>query len=395
MERVYFAACTLGLEEVLAAELRDLGADPVEAGRGGVRFAGDARLAMKACLWLRSAIRVQEEIAPEEVHDERQLYDLVRGIEWEQFIGCDDTLAVDASLRDSFLTHSQFASRLVKDAVVDRFRDREGRRPDVDPDDPALPLRLHLARDVATIYADLSGESLHKRGYRDVQVKSPLNEAIAAGLLLASDWDRRSSVCDPMCGSATILIEAAWITGDRAPGLSRRFAFERWQDLDRSAWQELREEARLRAERGRAAMPVFLGADRHPGAVSIARRSTRAAGVAKEVQVAECDITRFTPSRPPTFVMTNPPYGERIGEGDDLERSWRALGDFLRRWPGLVAWVLSGNPETTRFMKLATSRKLPVRNGPIDCRLLRYEIDPLDADSTVARKKLPGREDGE
>lgn len=391
MSRRYFAACTLGLEEVLQSELAALGATAFEPGRGGVRFAGDTRIAMAACLWLRSAIRVQEEITIDEVHSEEQLYQLVRAVRWERFLGCDDTLAVDAALRDSFLTHSRYAAQLVKDAIVDRFRDRDGRRPSVDTADPVLPVFLHLARNSATLYVDHGGESLHKRGYRDVQVKSPLNESLAAGLLLASDWDRRSPLCDPMCGSATILIEAAWLAGDRAPGLNRRFAFERWRDFDSATWQSLLAEAKARAQRGAAAIPPLEGADRHGGAIGIARRSVRAAGVERAIRLVESDVATYVPGIAPRMVVTNPPYGERIGEGDDLEASWRSLGEFFRRWPGLTAWVLSGNPETTRFLRLSASRKLVVRNGPIDCRFLRYEIDADREPAPMpAKKRLPG-----
>jgi putative N6-adenine-specific DNA methylase len=374
--RDYYVACTLGLEGVLAEEVRALGAVSVHDKRGGVRARADDAFGMRACLWLRSATRVQEEVVRGRVHDEDQLYELVRHVEWERWIGCDDTLAVDATVKDSFLTHSQFASRLVKDAIVDRFRDLEGRRPDVDPVDPALPVKLHLWRNEATIYVDHAGASLHKRGYREVQVKSPLNEAIAAGLLLASDWDRRSPVVDPMCGSGTFLIEAAAIATDRAPGLLRSFAFERWAGLDRGAWLAHRDDARRRAAEGSKANAVMMaGCDAHPGAVAIARRSIADAQLTAHVDVVHSEVSRFEPKTAPRFVVTNPPYGDRIGEGEQLETSWRNLGDFLHRYPGLIAWVLSGNPELTRYLHLSASRKLPVHNGPIDCRFLRYEVD--------------------
>ncbi len=391
MSRRYFAACTLGLEEVLQNELVALGATDCEPGRGGVRFAGEARIGTAACLWLRSAIRVQEEITSDDVREESHLYELVRAVRWERFIGCDDTLAVDVALRDSFLTHSRYAAQLVKDAIVDRFRDREGRRPSVDTASPVLPVFVHLAQDRATLYVDLAGESLHKRGYHDVQVKSPLNESIAAGLLLASDWDRRSVLCDPMCGSATFLVEAAWLAGDRAPGLRRRFAFEKWQDHDAAAWRALVDDAKARAVRGAASIPPLEGADRHGGAIAIARRSARTASVDRHIRLVESDVAQWVPGHAPSFCVVNPPYGERLGEGEDLVESWRALGDFFRRWPGLVAWVLSGNPELTRHLRLSTSRKLPVRNGPIDCRFLRYTIDAdREPGAPPVKKKLPG-----
>ncbi len=374
MNQRYFAACTLGLESVLRDELQALGMENVREARGGAHFTGNRRAGYRAALWLRSALRVQLELAERSVRDERALYDLVRDQAWERFLDADGTLLVDASVRDSFLTHTRFAAQLVKDAVVDRFRDRFGRRPNVARTAPDLPIKLRLNRDVATLYVDLSGESLHKRGYRDVQVKSPLNEAIAAGLLLATGWDRASPLADPMCGSGTFVIEAARLAGDVAPGLQREFAFERWNDLERRAWAAIRDDARERAAAGRGNIPPLEAADRHGGAISIAQRSVRAAGMADVVRFTTSDLRAFEPAVEPALVVCNPPYGERLGEGDDLERSWRALGDWLRGRSGATAWVLCGNPELTRFLGLRTSRRLPVRNGPIDCRFLRYEI---------------------
>ncbi|MDA0934656.1 MAG: THUMP domain-containing protein [Planctomycetota bacterium] len=359
------------------SELEALGARHVRAARGGAEFEGDRRLGYASCLWLRSAIRVQLELRRDRVRSERELYDFVRAERCEDFIGPEQTVAVDASLRDSFLTHSQYAAQLVKDAVVDRFRDRTGTRPSVDREEPDLPLRLLLRRDEAVLYADLAGRSLHKRGYRDVQVKSPLSEAIAAGLLLLSDWDRRSPLLDPMCGSATFAIEAAWLAADRAPGLGRSFAFEKWVDLDQKLWGELFDDAEARAERGLRDVPPILGRDRHAGAISVAERSARAAGVRNLVDLRVAEVSRAVAPAEVTTVVTNPPYGERLGEGQDLEDSWRGLGEHLRGFAaGSVAWVLSGNPELTRFLRLRADRKVPVHNGPIDCRFVRYALGP-------------------
>lgn len=376
----YFVPCTLGLEPALHAEVEALGGTAIETARGGVRFSGDRRLGYAACLWLRSAIRVQLELVRRRVRNEKELYALVREQQWERYIGVDRTLAVDASLRDSFLTHSQFAAQLVKDAIVDRFRDRTGARPSVDLREPDLPVKLHLGQDIATLYVDLAGRSLHKRGYRDVQVKSPLSEALAAGLLLMTGWDRRSPLLDPMCGSGTFAIEAAWLAQDRAPGLGRSFAFERWGDLDARAWSELFDEAEQRAEAGRAHVPPIEAADRHAGALSIARRAAQAAGVAAHLSFTQSTVRALAPRHAPGIVVTNPPYGERLGSGADLEASWIDLGTFLRELRGGAAWVLSGSPELTRFLRLRADRKVPVMNGGIECRWLRYELRGAPSD---------------
>jgi 23S rRNA G2445 N2-methylase RlmL len=330
-------------------------------------------------------VRLQEEIAVGEVRSEEALYAFVRGLEWERWLDVEQTLAVDASVRDACLTHSHYAALRVKDAIVDRFRDHRGRRPSVDTGDPDLPLKLHLRGATATLYRDLSGESLHKRGYRPVQVKSPLNEATAAGLVLLSEWDRASPLLDPMCGSATLPIEAALIAGDRAPGLRRRYAFERWSDFDRRVWKALREEARDRARAGAARIPEIAGADRHPGAIAIARRAVEAAELRDRVRLTVAEVRDLVPVPVPAVVLTNPPYGERLGAEapDDVAASWRDLGAFLHeRCGGATAWILCGSPELSRHLGLRASRRVPVHNGPIDCRLLCYEIDAHCGETT-------------
>ncbi len=373
--REYWMPCTLGLEAVLADELSALGGRDVVVGRGGVRCVGDPTFGPTACLWLRSAIRVQELLAEFDVAAEDDLYRGAHEVPWERLLTPDHTLAVAASVRDSVITHSGFAALRIKDAVVDRMRERGERRPSVDRKRPDVPLKLVLKRGTAQLYRDLAGASLHKRGYRPVQVKSPLNEATAAGLLLLAGWDGRGDLVDPMCGSGTLLVEAAWIAADRAPGLKRRFAFERWPDHDRAAWKRMQDDARRRVRRSIGAR--LLGADRHAGALALARKSVAAAGVDRWVTLRRCGADELRPERPPRWVFTNPPYGERIGEGDDLAQSWDALSVFLKqRCPGAVAHVLSGSPELTRRLRLKADRRWPVRNGPIDCRLLRYRLHP-------------------
>jgi putative N6-adenine-specific DNA methylase len=369
----YFAACTLGLEAALVSELTALGAQQIQQRPGGAGFTGDRRLGYAANLWLRSAIRVQEQLLLAPASDRDTLYQAVGRIDWQRYLGVEQTLAIDASVRDSGITHSGFAALTAKDAIVDQFRAALGRRPNVDTSRPDLPLKLVLKHDVLTLYRNLSGTSLHKRGWRPVQVKSPLNEATAAGILLLSGWDRASPMVDPMCGSGTFLIEAALLAADRAPGLQRGFAFERWPDFDAALWSELRAEA---AGRARHRLPFALeGADRHEGAVSIARLSAEAAGVAGLLRLRVAEAAQWQPSSVPAAVFCNPPWGERLGEGEDLVGSWRDLGRFLReRCAGAHAFVLCGNAELTRHLGLRATRRWPVMNGPIECRLLEYEM---------------------
>lgn len=371
----YFAACSLGVETALVAELRAIGAREVDIARGGAHFSGDRRTGYAAALWLRSALRVQEEIASGRARSERDLYGLVAAVDWSRRMSVSQTLAVEANLRDSFLTHSMFAAQLVKDAVVDQFRRREGRRPNVDANAPDLPLRLLLRRDEVTLYRDLSGASLHKRGYRPVQVRSPLNEATAAGLLLLTGWDRRSPLLDPMCGSGTFAIEAAMLAGDRAPGLGGEFPFVRWPDFEPRTWRALIEDARERERAGAAQIPSIEATDRHAGALEIAADSVRRAGVADHVRLRRCEAAELTPVVPPRLIVANPPYGERLGEGADLERSWRDLGGLLHRCPGAMAFVLCGARGLSQFLGLRATRKWPVFNGPIECRWIHYDVD--------------------
>lgn len=372
----YFAPCTLGLEWVVADELRALRAESVEERRGGVAFRGDRRLGYAANLWLRSAVRVQQQILDFPARGKEALYAAVRDVEWERWLDVDGTLAIDASVRDSEITHSGFAGLTAKDAICDRFRARTGRRPNVDVESPLLPIKLVLLRDRLRLYLNLSGESLHKRGWRPIQVKSPLNEAIAAGLLLASGWDRKSALVDPMCGSGTFVVEAACLAADRAPGMLRRFAFERFPDFDVRTWATLKDDAVKRAQRS---LPfAIVGADRHEGALSLAKRSVRAAQVEGLVELHHASLDDFAPKLAPPFtVVANPPWGERLGEGDDLRDSWSALGRFLhQRALGCRAWILSGNAELPHLLGLRASRRIPVMDGPIECRWLRYDVFP-------------------
>lgn len=372
----FYAACTLGLEAVLARELHALGCDEVRERRGACEFRGDLPLGYAACLWLRSAIRVQQELARGPVRDKDDLYALADTVDWSRSMTAQQTLAIDGAVKDSFANDTRYPVLVVKDAICDQFRRRSGVRPDVARDRPDLPIKLVLQGDQAILYRELGGAPLHKRGYREIQHKSPLNEATAAGLLLLTGWDRRSPLCDPMCGSATFLIEAAWLATDRAPGLGRSFAFENWRDTDLDAWRRIYDEAEARAAAGQDRLPELSGNDRHPGAIAIAGQAIRAAGLSGRIALTRGDVADYVPPVPPALVVTNPPYGERLDADDDvLTASWRGLGHFLHgHCQGAVAYVLCGNPELTRHLGLRAAQKHPVRNGPIECRWLRYEI---------------------
>src|SRR5262249_18855981 len=233
----YFATCARGIESVLADELHGLDAADVQPGRGGVSFAGDTALLYKANLWLRTAIRVLVPILEAPVTSPDELYDAVQSIDWSQYLTPDHTLAVDCNVRDSHITHSKYAALRTKDAICDQFVERSGRRPSVNVEQPMVGLNLHIYRDNAVLSLESSGESLHKRGYRPILTKAPLNESLAAALVLLSGWRQETPFVDPLCGSGTLPIEASWIALHRPPGLTRkRFGFQGWMDFDRELW---------------------------------------------------------------------------------------------------------------------------------------------------------------
>lgn len=386
----YYASCTLGVEKALAEELVEIGAEDVRTRPGGASFAGDRAVGYRAVLWLRTAIRVNEVLGRGRVEREEQLDEVVGAMPWETWMSVDDTLAVDASIRDACMTHSGYVALRTKDVICDRFRARDGRRPSVDTDDPTLPLKVILLGRDLTVSRDLGGMSLHKRGHRPKQLKSSLNEATAAGLLRLAGWRPGRSLVDPMCGSGTFLVEAACREAELAPGLGRAFALERWPDADHDLWDALVEDALARAERRAAATerpaPRLWGSDRHAPAIEMAQQVARAAGVASSITFEVADVRAAEPPFVPEVVITNPPYGERIGSGQDLEETWFQLGRFLKEHcGGAAAHVLSGAPELSRKLGMKAADRWPVKNGPIDCRLLRYEIHPPGAARRIAK----------
>jgi putative N6-adenine-specific DNA methylase len=360
---------------VLADELRALGAADVAPGRGGVGFAGDLALLYRANLWLRTAVRVLRPILEADVASPDELYDAVKGVDWSRWMTLDHTLAVDCNVRDSHLTHSKYAALRVKDAICDQFVEKVGRRPSVDVDEPMVGLNLHVHRDHAVLSLDSSGESLHKRGYRPVLTKAPLNEALAAALVLLTGWTGETPFADPLCGSGVLPIEAAWLALRRAPGLTRRrFGFQGWMNYDVRLWTALRDEARAGV---RKALPApVLGSDVRGDAVASANGNARAAGVGHLLRFERRDVRDFRPpDGPPGVILCNPPYGERIGDEKELVGLYRLLGEvFSQRCRGWAAFVFTGNRNLARAIGLRPAAEVPLFNGKIPCRLLRFDL---------------------
>jgi putative N6-adenine-specific DNA methylase len=365
-----FATAAKGTEPALRDELRELRIRGVRADRGGVHFEGGIGDAALVCLWSRIAVRVLLEVGRFDAPDATALYEGLRAIDFTAWMSPKTTLAVRATCRSSRMTHSQFVAQKTKDAIVDGLRDRYGTRPDVDRDDPDVGIAVHLARDEATIYLDVSGGSLHERGWRSRGGEAPLRETLAAAILRLSGWDRESALVDPMCGAGTLAIEAAAWSRAMAPGLTRkRFGFERWASHDeeqRSAMRELRSQAKARARKDG---PEIRASDVDPHSVDRARRNARAAGV--DIVVERRDVRDLEPPGPGGLVVTNPPYGERLDRDEAL---YTGMAESFRRVRRATVAILAGTPAIARAMRREPDRWWIVYNGPIECRLLVYAM---------------------
>jgi len=391
----YVATCPKGVEWLLAQELRALGASEVRESRAAVTFAGPLAVAYRACLWSRLASRVLFVLAEFSASSAEQLYDGVAAVPWEEHIDPARTLAVDANGTTSGLTHTGFAARKVKDAVVDRLRDKTGSRPSVDLEAPDIRLNLRLRRETATLSLDLSGDPLHRRGYRasGEQAEAPLKENLAAAVLVRAGWPEigagGGSLVDPMCGSGTLLVEGALMVTDRAPGLLRqRWGFGGWLRHDERAWDAQIDEADERAERGDAALPVIAGFDADPRAVELARACLRQAGFADRVPVDVRDIAHATPPAHAEagLVVTNPPYGVRLGAGADLEDVYATLGQrLLSEFDGWRGAVFTAEERLARATGLRSSAAHTLYNGAIPARVYVFDIAPGTARKPVER----------
>jgi putative N6-adenine-specific DNA methylase len=367
------AKTSFGFEDLLVEELKELGAENIRKATRAVMFEGDLALMYKANLWSRVSLRILKPIATFPASSEQMLYEGVKRTDWSQYLTPDDTLAVDAVVSRSHLTHTLYIAQKTKDGIVDQLRNRLGTRPDVDTSRPTVRVNVHISQDIATISLDSSGESLHKRGYRQQPGDAPLNETLAAGMVLLSGWDKNSDLYDPMCGSGTILIEAALIARNIAPGSYRKeFGFERWNDFDMDLWNEIVEEAKA-AQRPQGDLRI-TGTDKSIQAIRNAVENARAAGLERDIDLISLPFEDYMPDPVPKMIITNPPYGGRITD-DDLFGLYKTLGDtFKKRYQGATAWVLTANREAAHKVGLHPSRKIPLFNGALECRFMKYEM---------------------
>ncbi|MEQ8703905.1 MAG: THUMP domain-containing protein [Phaeodactylibacter sp.] len=361
-----------GLEPVLTQELEDLGAQNIEPLNRAVAFDGDQALMYRANLELRTALRILKPIHQGKVKTEDELYKLVRTIDWSQHMKVNDTLAVDGVTNSRLFTHSKYVALKTKDAIVDQFRDATGRRPNVNVFAPRLRINVHIYNDECTIALDSSDDSLHKRGYRISSVEAPINEVLAAGMVLLSGWDADRPLMDPMCGSGTLLIEAGLIATRRAPQLNREhFGFKRWPDFDEVLWAKLLEDAQQRVRK--SPVPI-LGSDKDFKAFRLTEQNAMAAGLEDTIEVQRKKFEKLTPAVESGTILMNPPYDERLSEAD-IGAFYEMIGDQLKqRFSGFEAWIISSSKEGFKRVGLKTSKKIPLFNGALECRFVKYEL---------------------
>lgn len=361
-----------GLEELLAQELTDLGAKEVKVLKRAVSFVGDRALMYKANYLSRLALRILMPLNTFKVKNEKDLYVGVGKVNWRKYVTMEGTIAVDSLNSNSIFNNSMFVSLKTKDAIVDQFRRLYGKRPSVDTRHPDLRINVHLVEDECTISIDSSGESLHHRGYRNQADKAPINEVLAAGLVKMSGFEGQCHFVDPMCGSGTLLIEAAMVAMRMPAGYYRKeFGFEFWNDFDQQLWDQIRDDAD--AEIGDFEYEI-VGGDRSKKAISIARENMHFARLHKDVSLLHVPMEDINPPEGPGIMVTNPPYGERLEEEDILDL-YRALGDSMKsNFQDYNVFVISSNIPALKNIGLKASRRIPIYNGPLECRIFKFEI---------------------
>ncbi len=361
-----------GFEELLAQELRQLGASEVETGTRNVSFFGDTGFMYKANLCCRTAIKILKPITSFNVFTEDDLYKKVYNIPWEEYMDVKGSLAVDATVFSKQFTHSKYIALKTKDAIVDRFRDKEGIRPDVDLDHPTLRINVHIDRNICTISLDSSGQSLHKRGYKVASTIAPINEVLAAGMILLSGWNGQCDLLDPMCGGGTILTEAAMIACNIPPNLNREeFGFENWLDFDVDLYELIEASALKKIKDFHF---KIYGSDKDASVISKAKENIKSANLQEFISVKEQDF--FTSRKEidkAIYLIFNPPYDERLQV--DAEVLYASIGSTLKHgYPGTQAWMISSNMEALKHVGLRPSKRIKLYNGKLESKFVRYEM---------------------
>jgi putative N6-adenine-specific DNA methylase len=369
----FFAPCPRGLEALLAGELTSLGAGALRATAGGVGFSGSWEVCYRANLWSRLASRVLWRVGEFEYASADDIYAAARAVNWFDLFDVNRTLRVHVTAQKSPLQSLEFVTLRVKDAVCDRFRDDAGRRPDVDRAAPDVRVHVFLEEKRGVLYLDTSGEGLFKRGWRMQTVAAPLRENLAAGIVMLTGWRFDQPLLDPMCGGATLLVEAAAMARGRAPGMKRAFGFEKLDSFNSVLWKALREAAAQPAKQ--APTLRLFGSDAEATALTAARRNLAAAGVERWVTLEASDVLSRKAPAASGVMIANPPYGERIGEAEELARFYPKLGDALKKnFPGWNCFFFTADRRMEKLIRLQTSRRTPLYNGALECRLYEFRV---------------------
>ncbi len=379
-----------GLEEVLAGELVALGANNVQLERRAVSFTGDKRLLYRANMCLRTASRVLVPIMSFKAKDADAVYEEVKKLDWSQYMTLQTGFQIDSTVYSDTFRHSRYVTYRVKDAIADWWNEREGKRPSVRLSDPDLCLNVHIANEQVTLSMDSSGESLHKRGYRVANTEAPINEALAAGMLLMAGWKGETDFYDPMCGSGTLLIEAALIAQNIAPGIFRKgFAFERWRDFDKDLFEDVYNDD----SQEKPFTHKIYGSDAGFYAVQASLKNVKAAGQQRVIEVRQIRIQEIKrDSQEPALVMVNPPYGERLSQDKDVLRLYGDMGTaFKHQFTGSTAWVISSNEDALKSIGLKPSKRIKLMNGELECLFNQYELFAGERREFVKKRVQTGK----
>ncbi|WP_253764282.1 class I SAM-dependent RNA methyltransferase [Flammeovirga sp. SJP92] len=359
-----------GLEELLKEELLAIGARNVKAVNRAVTFEGDKEILYKANLHVRTALKILLPIKNFRARNEEDLYEKTKKVNWAKYIDVDGTFAIDSTVWSDTFTHSKYVALKVKDAIADHFSEVFRRRPNVNVQSPDVLVHIHVSQRECILSLDSSGESLHRRGYRSEQRQAPLNEVLAAGLIMLTGWKGDRPFLDPMCGSGTLLVEAAMIASNTPPGLKRKFAFMNWKDYDRRLFNQIFREAKR--NRKEIEVPI-VGSDIDRAAIDISYANAERSGLDEDLRISKNSFFDRKPIGENGIIVCNPPYGERIGK--DIEELYRKMGDKLKQdFSGYDAWIFSGNMKALKYVGLRPSKKIQLYNGSIECRLAKFEM---------------------
>jgi putative N6-adenine-specific DNA methylase len=370
--QLFIAKTQFGLEEVLAIELVDTGATDITLLNRAVSFRGDVAVMYAANYTCRTALHILMPVLDFKFRDKEKFFEHIKSFPWADHFSPERTFSVDTVMSDSIFSNSHYVSLYCKDAIVDYFRDNFGKRPSVALDNPDIKIHVHIRGHECSISLDSSGDSLHRRGYRVQQGAAPLSEVLAAGLILLSGWDRKTHLFDPMCGSGTLLTEAAMIASNIPAGYYRKsFGFQNWSNFDQETWQKVKQKADDEITDPDCAI---TGCDHSEVAIMVADKNIRSAKLHKDIELIESDFQSYDFPKEKGFIIMNPPYGERI-KPTDIVTLYQEIGNTLKNHcAGYTAWIISAHAEALKFVGLKPSKKIPIYNGPLECRFVKFEI---------------------